>query len=58
MRAVQNTDLLIQPRIPLSSYLLLPGFVDRLIASGEAAAKRVIGSDIEFRNRVTAAECT
>jgi NTE family protein len=45
MRAVQSSDLLIQPAIPLSSYVLLPGFVDRLIASGEAAARRVMESD-------------
>lgn len=42
MRAVACTDLLIQPRIPLSSYVLAPGFVDRLIASGEAAARRAL----------------
>jgi NTE family protein len=45
MRAVQSSDLLIQPAIPLSSYVLLPGFVDRLIASGEAAARRTLESD-------------
>ena len=39
MHAVACTDLLIQPHIPLSSYVLAPGFVDRLIASGEAAAR-------------------
>ena len=44
MRAVRCTDLLIQPRIPLSSYVLAPGFVDRLIASGEAAARRALES--------------
>jgi NTE family protein len=42
MRAIECTDLLIQPPVPLSSYLLAPGFVDRLIASGEAAARRVL----------------
>jgi NTE family protein len=45
LRAVQSTDVLIQPRIPLSSYVLAPGFVDRLIASGEAAARRVMETD-------------
>src|SRR5215813_7845022 len=40
LRAVQSTDVLIQPRIPLSSYVLAPGFVDRLISSGEVAARR------------------
>lgn len=45
MRAVASTDVLIQPRIPLSSYILAPGFVDRLIASGESAARRALQSD-------------
>ena len=42
MRGVESTDLLIQPPIPVSSYLLMPGFVNRLIASGEVAARRVL----------------
>ena len=42
MRAIENTDLLIHPPIPLSSYILAPGFVDRLIASGEAATRRAL----------------
>jgi NTE family protein len=45
MRAVACTDVLIQPRIPLSSYVLAPGFVDRLIASGETAARRALQRD-------------
>jgi len=45
MRAVQSSDLLIQPAIPLSSYMLMPGFVDRLIASGEAATRRALETD-------------
>ena len=42
MRAVARTDFLVQPRIPLSSYVLAPGFVDRLISSGEMAARRIL----------------
>jgi len=45
MRAVTCTDILIQPRIPLSSYVLAPGFVDRLIASGETAARLALQRD-------------
>ena len=45
LRAVQISNLLIQPPVPLSSYMLVPGFVDRLIASGDAAARRALETD-------------
>jgi len=44
MHAVRSTDLLIQPPIPLTSYLLTSKFVDRLIASGEASARSALNS--------------
>jgi NTE family protein len=42
MCAVGSSDVLIQPAVPLSSYLLVPNFIDRLIDSGETAARRVL----------------
>jgi NTE family protein len=44
MCAVGSSDVLIQPAVPLSSYLLVPNFIDRLIDSGETAARRVLRS--------------
>ena len=38
--AVANTDVLIQPHVPLSGYIPRAGAVDRLVSAGERAARK------------------
>lgn len=40
--AVANTDVLIQPHVPLSGYIPWAGAVDRLISAGEQAARKLL----------------
>ena len=42
--ALAQTDVLIQPRIPVAGYVPSPAAVDRLIAEGERAARAVLAS--------------